>query len=305
MNFKITILLLIALLSVSISPIVAKMLVNVPAVSISFWRMFIGSLALWIFSIFFNQGRFEDKNNFFRTILSGILLGIHFVLFFQAIKLTYIANATFLGTLAPLFTLIFEIIFLKRKFKIQFIISLIIAFSGAILILSKDFNLSTQFTYGNIMAILCSIVLAVSFMIAEKVRQAEKTVVYTRTLYLSASITLLFIAFFQDAEMIRFTYIDYFGLIILGLIPTLIGHNSFYYAVKYISPTIVSAFPIGEPILASILAYFIFSEVVGLNIIFGGILTFSGLIFLSIQNFNNNIEEDIIEKDEKNLFKKT
>ena len=122
MNFKITILLLIALLSVSISPIIAKMLVNVPAVSISFWRMFIGSLSLWMLSVFFNQGRFQDKSNFHRTILSGILLGVHFVLFFQAIKLTYIANATFLGTLAPLFTLIFEIVFLKRKFKIQFIL---------------------------------------------------------------------------------------------------------------------------------------------------------------------------------------
>lgn len=297
MNFKITILLLIALLSVSISPIIAKMLVNVPAVSISFWRMFIGSLALWILSIFFYQGKFQDKSNFHRTILSGILLGIHFVLFFQAIKLTYIANATFLGTLAPLFTLIFEIVFLKRKFKIQFIIGLIIAFSGAILILSKDFNISTEFTYGNIMAVLCSIVLALSFIIAEKVRQVENTIVYTRTLYLSAAITLLFIAFFQNAELVYFTYTDYYGLIILGLVPTLIGHNSFYYAVKYISPTIVSAFPIGEPIIASILAYFIFSEIIGLDIIFGGLLTFSGLIFLSIQNFS--------KKHEKNLFKKT
>ena len=41
----------------------------------------------------------------------------------------------------------------------------------------------------------------------------------------------------------------------------------FYYAVKYICPTIVSAFPIGEPIIASILAYFIFSEIIGLDII--------------------------------------
>ena len=147
------------------------------------------------------------------------------------------------------------------------------------------------------MAVLCSIVLALSFIIAEKVRQVENTIVYTRTLYLSAAITLLFIAFFQNAELVYFTYTDYYGLMILGLVPTLIGHNSFYYAVKYISPTIVSAFPIGEPIIASILAYFIFSEIIGLDIIFGGLLTFSGLIFLSIQNFS--------KKHEKNLFKKT
>ena len=39
-----------------------------------------------------------------KTLIAGIFLGIHFALFFSAIKLTTIANATFLGTLAPLFT---------------------------------------------------------------------------------------------------------------------------------------------------------------------------------------------------------
>jgi len=53
MNIKITILLIIALLSVSTSPIIAKSLVDVPAVSISFWRMIIGSFFLWFYSGFF------------------------------------------------------------------------------------------------------------------------------------------------------------------------------------------------------------------------------------------------------------
>ena len=57
MNYKITILLTIALISVSTSPIIAKMLENVNAVAISFWRMFIGSGILWIYSVFNNQGK--------------------------------------------------------------------------------------------------------------------------------------------------------------------------------------------------------------------------------------------------------
>ena len=116
MNYRIIILLTIALLSVSTSPIIAKSLSGVPAVSISFWRMFIGSFLLWIYSYFYRNGKMNDKSNYFKTILAGILLGLHFALFFGAIKLTLISNATFLGTLAPLFTLIFEIFILKRKF---------------------------------------------------------------------------------------------------------------------------------------------------------------------------------------------
>ena len=120
MNYRITILLVIALLSVSTSPIVAKSLIGVPAVAISFWRMFIGSFLLWVYSIFYKQGSVKERKNYSKTILAGILLGLHFALFFGSIKLTLISNATFLGTLAPLFTLILEIamnlIYLKSIF---------------------------------------------------------------------------------------------------------------------------------------------------------------------------------------------
>ena len=110
MNYRITILLVIALLSVSTSPIVAKSLIGVPAVSISFWRMFIGSFLLWVYSGYHKQEGINESQNYSKTILAGILLGLHFALFFGSIKLTLISNATFLGTLAPLFTLILEII---------------------------------------------------------------------------------------------------------------------------------------------------------------------------------------------------
>ena len=81
-----------------------------------FWRMLFASIILWVYSMFKAQGKMTNKTNFKNTILAGVLLGIHFALFFSAIKLTRIANATFLGTLAPFFTLIIEIFILKRLF---------------------------------------------------------------------------------------------------------------------------------------------------------------------------------------------
>ena len=101
MNIKITLLLVIALLSVSTSPIIAKFLNTVPAISISFWRMFIGAILLWSYSFFKKQGAIQNSKNYSRTVFAGILLGFHFALFFGAIKLTLIANATFLGTRSP------------------------------------------------------------------------------------------------------------------------------------------------------------------------------------------------------------
>ena len=283
MNYRITILLVVALLSVSTSPIVAKSLSGVPAVTISFWRMLIGSLLLWVYSSFYKQWDIKKKKNYSKTILAGILLGLHFALFFGAIKLTLISNATFLGTLAPLFTLILEISILKRKFNPKVIFGLGLSLIGAYVIFGSEFDLSEKYILGNFLALICSLCLALCFMIAEKVRQFESTVVYTRLLYLSAAIILLLIALIGGTPLFGFSYYEYLGLIFLGVIPTIIGHNAIYYSVKYVSPTIVSAFPLGEPIIATILAFFIFGESIGFNIYIGGSITFLGLILIAIK----------------------
>ena len=144
MNTKITLLLLLAVLSVSTSPIIGRALVGVGAISISFWRMFIASIFLWIFSFFIPQGKIKLKENLYKTIYAGILLGIHFSLFFEAVKITKIANATFLGTLAPFFTLLVEYFFLKRYYNKRVVAGLFLTFIGSIIILGYQFNLESK-----------------------------------------------------------------------------------------------------------------------------------------------------------------
>ena len=98
------------------------------------------------------------------------------------------------------------------------------------------------------------------FIISERVRQSEKTITYTRTLYGSAGVTLLILAvilgydiFPEDSHLFLFS-----GFVFLGLIPTIVGHNAFYYSLKYVKPTIVATVPLAEPIIASIIGYFLF-----------------------------------------------
>tara|TARA_B110000438_G_C15817100_1_gene652494 strand:- start:2253 stop:3116 length:864 start_codon:yes stop_codon:yes gene_type:complete len=282
MNTKITLLLLLALFSVSTSPIIGRALTGVGAVSISFWRMFIATIVLWSFSIIRPQNKMHSKNNVLKTIFAGVLLGIHFALFFEAIKITRIANATFLGTLAPLFTLIVEFFILKRTYNKKVLLGLFFTLIGSIIILGYQFNLESKYTLGNLYAVICSICIAFALLIGEKVRQEESTIVYTRSLYLSASFTLFVIAACVNEQLIGYNFNEYLGLIFLGLVPTILGHNSIYYAIRYVSPTIVAAFPLGEPIIATIFAYFIFSEQITVNIFLGGFITMSGLILITI-----------------------
>jgi len=276
-------LLFLGLLSISLSPIVGRSLAS-SATVISFWRMFLSSFFLWGYSIFYSKNlQSLSYPNRIRTFLSGILLGIHFILFYEAVKITTIANATFLGTLAPFFTLLIELILYRRSYKKIIYFGLLVAVSGTVLVLINDFDLSSKYTLGNIYAVLCSLCISISFLIAEKVRNTEGTIEYTRMLYGIAGLTIFIIGNFYIETFIVTERIEILGFIFLALVPTILGHNIFYYCIKFTTPTIVGTVPLGEPILASIMAFFLFNELITLNTAIGGALCVYG-IFVILRN---------------------
>ena len=105
--------------------------------------------------------------------------GVTYDRFFEAVKITKIANATFLGTLAPFFTLVFELFILKRFYNKNVLVGLLFTFIGSLIIMGYQFDLSSKYTIGNIYAVLCSLSIAGALMIGEDVRKNESTVVYT------------------------------------------------------------------------------------------------------------------------------
>ena len=281
---------IIAMLSVSISPILVESILQNQnlkhsgsgssiSIALAFWRMSIGAILLWIYSIFQKQKTISDKNRNY-SIISGFFLALHFYFFFEAIRLSTIANATFLGTLAPIFTLIFEIFLLKRKISFKIIIPLIIIIFGSAILVFDEFDFSTDKTIGNLFAILCSFWFGVCFIISDRVRKTEGTINYSRILYTSSALTLFIISLCYNVNLFTFTYENIFLVILLGVVPNIFGHNLLYYSVKYISPTIVSCIPLGEPIIASILAYFIFNQFISQYVIFGGSIIVIGLFLL-------------------------
>ena len=290
MKIKVLLILFIAMLSVSTSPIIARLLVDVPALSISFWRMFIGGTLLWGISLLFKQKPLS-KSNRVKTQIFGILLGLHFYFFFSAVKMTTIANATFLGTVAPLFTMLIEIFWMKRKISKNIIICIFIIFLGSTIIVMDDFSFSNNYTLGNIYAIICSLFLGVGFIISENVRQSESTISFSRTLYISAAGTLFFLSIILNKSLIDFHINNFIGLFILGIVPTIFGHNSLYYAIKYVSPTVVASVPLGEPIIASVIAFFMFNELISSQIFISGFIILSGLFYLI--NITSTEKKDI------------
>ena len=282
MSFRIHILLFSSMLAVSTSPLIARYLNHVDPVSISFWRMLIGAVILHIYSFFTKSPNYSSNDNKFKTIIAGFLLGIHFALFYGAISLlpNNITNATVFGTLAPLFALFIEI-YCGRKISKKLVIGLCIVLSGSFIMFIYDFSLDGDLTKGNILAVLCSVCFAFVFILSDQVRKTETSINFSKFIFTYAAITLAIIGVFMGVDFLNLRTSDILLLFFLGVVPTIIGHSVFYYLVKYLSPTIVASVPLGEPFIASLIAWFIFpGQILNTYIVFGGLITLIGLFII-------------------------
>jgi len=274
--------LLLALLAVSTSSLFARFLPGMAAVSIAFWRMTTASMFLWGWTAFKPQASISAINRK-KTLLAGIFLGLHFACFFGALKLTSVANATVFATMAPVFTAVIERVFLKRPWKPIILLGLLLSIIGGILINTKGMHFADHGKTGDGLALLSSFWMALVLLIAEDIRQDTGTLVYSRLVYTIAGGTLLAIGLIMNINVFTFHVQDIYWLVLLGLIPTVIGHTLFNYTVKFIRPTIVASVPLGEPIIASILAWIFLAEQVPAMTIVGGAITLCGLYVITSQ----------------------
>ena len=281
MTVRIGLILLLAMFSVSSTSLVVRSVATVPALVLAFWRMFTASGMLWGYSVIRPAGKLSPINKK-RIIFAGIFLGCHFACFFLGIRNTSIANATLLGCMAPIFT-VFIAIFQKKKINKMTYLGLIIAIIGGGIVQSGDISLNNTNLFGDSIALLSALFLAFTFVLAEEIRQETNSVVYGRSLFFVASITLLLIAATAGDSILKFKVGDIPWFLFLGLVPSIFGHNLLNYAVKYITPTAVSSVPLGEPVIASLFGLLLFGEAIPLGALLGGPVVLIG-VYIIINN---------------------
>jgi drug/metabolite transporter (DMT)-like permease len=243
--------------------------------------LFTASGMLWGYSAFRPAGKLSSVNKK-RIIFAGIFLGCHFACFFLGVRNTSIANATLLGCMAPIFT-VFISIFQKKKINKMTYVGLVIALIGGGIIQSGDISLNNANLFGNSIALLSGLFIAITFVLAEQIRQETDNVAYGRSLFFVASITVLLIATMAGDSILNFKAGDIPWFLFLGLVPSIFGHNLLNYAVKYITPTAVSSVPLGEPIIASLFGLLLFGEAIPIGAILGGPIVLIG-VYIIINN---------------------
>ena len=289
------ILIIIAVISISISPIISNSLIGVSYTVKSFWRMAIASIIMWVISLGSKGSAISGIQNL-KVFVAGTVLGLHFIFFYGSIDIlrdiggvNQISNATVLGTLAPIFILFYNKIFLKKKITGLIFFSLALALFGSILIFYNDISLSSDLAVGNLYAVVCSMLLSITFIISTDIRKIVDTIQLSKFLYLYAAIACFIVAVITNENLMLLDRDQILMLVLLGVVPTILGHNIFYYLIGSLSPVAVSSIPLAEPLVSTMLSIIFFGLIIPAKLtIIGGCVTLLGLVIL----LNNQVQND-------------
>ncbi|MFC4402048.1 DMT family transporter [Gracilibacillus xinjiangensis] len=269
----------IGVIAVSSAAIFVKMAGDVPAAIIANYRLLFAAILMLPF-VYIKKAELRslDKRDWGMTILAGISIAIHFIIWFESLNYTSVASSVVLVTLQPVFAFIGTSIFFKEKFAPGTIISMFIAIFGSIIIAWGDFQIAGEALYGDILALVAAVFITIYFLLGQSVRKKVSMVTYTCVSYLSGSIVLIIYNMIAGNSYINYSSDEWLIFLSIAVIPTLLGLNLLNWALKWVSTSIISMGIVFEPVGAAMLAYFILGEKVSWVQWLGGMIVVFGLL---------------------------
>ena len=222
---------------------------TMPVLTLIFWRNLGGSLVTLPFALRHARDRAGVK----WAVIAGVVLALHFVGFFLAMRMTTVAAGTALVALQPIFAALF-VKLSGGHIPSKAWLGMIVSFAGVLLVVGVDLQISFKSFLGDVAALI-SAALAAAYMIAgSKAQRTLETTTYTTICYFICSMTALPMALIAGNEIFSFSAKEWW--IVLGLIlgAQLLGHSMFNSALKRVSPAIVSLIVFFEVPVAAILA---------------------------------------------------
>lgn len=220
--------------------------------------------------------------------LSGVFLAVHFVLWFESLQHTSVASSTTIVCTEVIWVSLGYCLFLKGKLSGKAVATIAVTLIGSVLIAFADSGAGGSHLYGDILSLLAAVAVAAYVLLGRVVREQASTTVYTYIVYSACTAVLLIFCMIQKQSLFGYGASAVVVGLLLAIFSTILGHSIFSWCLKYFSPSFVSASKLCEPVVAAILAGFLFGEIpTGLQLL-GGVLILGGVSYYSTLERENS-----------------
>jgi drug/metabolite transporter (DMT)-like permease len=222
---------------------------TMPVLTLIFWRNLGGSLVTLPFALRHQRNKAGVK----WAAFAGVVLALHFVGFFLAMRMTTVAAGTALVALQPIFAALF-VKLSGGHIPSKAWLGMIVSFAGVLLVVGVDLQISFKSFLGDLAALISAALAAAYMMAGSKAQRTLETTTYTTICYFICSITALPMALIAGNEIFSFSAKEWWILLGLILGAQLLGHSMFNSALKRVSPAIVSLIVFFEVPVSAVLA---------------------------------------------------
>lgn len=267
----------IAIVAVSFAAIFIR-LSNSHPIAVAFYRMLFSTLLLLPFvPSHWEKLKELDRKQWLLLVSTGFLLALHFSAWISSLSYTSVASSVVLVTAHPLVVAWISGWYLGEKIGKKAYLGIFIALGGVVLMTFSDYRISGEALFGDILAIIGMLAVAGYLIRGREMRKELSLVTYTFTVYLFSTLFLGLISLFFRVSFRFYAPREYLLFFALALVPTIFGHTLYNWSLKYVKASLVSVSLLGEPIISSVLAFFILAETPPVLTIIGGGITLFGI----------------------------
>ena len=256
--------------------------------AIAFYRMFLALPFLFILNYGVNR-RLSFKVNNKSTILYAAFASLAFTtdltLWHFSMTITSVSNATIIVNSAPIFVAILSFILFKEKLSTGFLFSFVITYSGIIGLIYFSNNYANGKLLGDLLCLVAAFFYGVYLLIISKLgKENSLNIIFYTTFFCCIFSIIPMIV--EGGDIFPASNFEWINLILLAVLCQFGGQYFITHAIGKISASSGSVGLLMQPITATLLAAFIFNEILNtIQIIFVFVAMFG--IYLARINLSN------------------
>lgn len=265
--------------AIAFAPILVRLSDTGPVAS-AFWRTGLAAPLLWLWLLRPKAHEASRQRSISRGALAaaGLFFAADLGVWHWSIVYTSVANSTLLANLAPIFVTLAGWLFWRRAVTRVFLAGMTIAIVGMFVLVGPNFASGGTRLLGDALGALTGAFYA-GYMLAIKSARDEgastvRLMAWSTTI---TAIVLLPVAYFSPQPMLPAQLTGWWVLAALALVSQIVGQGLIAYAFAHLSASLSSVSLLIQPVMATLFAWVLFGEAVGVVQFVGGAVVLAGI----------------------------
>lgn len=253
--------------------------IDLPPPLIVLGRVFFASMSLFLFLRLSRQPvLLTDKKDYGLFLSLGLLLAVHWTVFFQSIQVSTVAVGLLSYSSFPVFTALLEPLILRGRFKIKSLVYALVCLFGVFLIVPR-FSMNDSVFRGILWGISAGLTFSVLTIFNRRLSQkySSQLVAFYQDLF--AMVFLLPVFLFVRPSL---KTNDVLLLIFLGVVCTAGAHTLFIKGMKHVEAQTAAVLSSLEPVYGILLAFVFLGEIPALRTVLGGSIILWAVVSLTM-----------------------